>query len=157
MDGELSGNFRSCTKALLLPPDQYDASQIKKAIKVIMPFASACMNFFPVRRQDFCRHSTPTPCHKLFFFIANCERIDKQDGCQKVFVSIANTKWVFLYILTADFAGFCIYCLCHLLNSQGLGTDEDALIEILCTRTNVQIKAINEAYRKRKTRVEHCQ
>lgn len=63
LEGELSGNFRSFCKALCLPPDVYDASEIKRAIK-------------------------------------------------------------------------------------GLGTDEDVLIEILCTRTNAQIKAINAAYRK---------
>lgn len=63
LDSELSGNFRACAKALCLPPDVYDASEVKRAIK-------------------------------------------------------------------------------------GLGTDEDALIEILCTRTNAQIKAIRAAYMK---------
>jgi len=34
LESELSGNFRSCAKALCLPPDVYDASEIKRAIKV---------------------------------------------------------------------------------------------------------------------------
>jgi len=32
---------------------------------------------------------------------------------------------------------------------QGLGTDEAALIEIICTRTQDEIKAMKEAYKKR--------
>ncbi|ELU00440.1 hypothetical protein CAPTEDRAFT_158666 [Capitella teleta] len=63
LKGETSGDFKECLKALCLAPDEYDASEIKRAIK-------------------------------------------------------------------------------------GLGTDEDALIEILCTRTNAQIKAIREAYKR---------
>jgi len=34
LESELSGNFRSCAKALCLSPDVYDASEIKRAIKV---------------------------------------------------------------------------------------------------------------------------
>jgi len=33
---------------------------------------------------------------------------------------------------------------------KGLGTDEAALIEIICTRSNEQLKALKEAYKKRK-------
>ncbi|XP_078350996.1 uncharacterized protein LOC144635778 isoform X3 [Oculina patagonica] len=32
--------------------------------------------------------------------------------------------------------------------TKGLGTDEDVLIEVLCTRTNAQLKEINKAYSK---------
>ncbi|KAL9954885.1 hypothetical protein ACROYT_G042470 [Oculina patagonica] len=32
--------------------------------------------------------------------------------------------------------------------TKGLGTDEDVLIEVLCTRTNAQLKDINKAYSK---------
>ncbi|KAK2142740.1 hypothetical protein LSH36_919g01024 [Paralvinella palmiformis] len=61
LKGETSGDFKEVLKSLCMTPDEYDASEIKRAVK-------------------------------------------------------------------------------------GLGTDEDALIEILCTRTNAQIKAIREAY-----------
>ena len=34
---------------------------------------------------------------------------------------------------------------------KGLGTDEDTLIEILCTRTNREIIEINKAFTKRES------
>jgi len=63
MKGDLSGHFLSTVKALLLPPAEYDASQLRKAMK-------------------------------------------------------------------------------------GLGTDEDVLIEILCTRSNAQLKEIIRVYKE---------
>jgi len=30
---------------------------------------------------------------------------------------------------------------------QGLGTDEHVLVEVICTRSNTQIKAFKEAYK----------
>ena len=38
----------------------------------------------------------------------------------------------------------------HNIVLQGLGTDEEILIEILCSRTNAQIKALTAEYTKRK-------
>ncbi len=38
------------------------------------------------------------------------------------------------------------YCLYNAM--KGLGTNDTALIEILCTRNNTEIKAIKEAYKK---------
>ena len=40
-------------------------------------------------------------------------------------------------------------------SSQGLGTDEDALIEVLCTRDNDQMNALKEAYTRRKDSFTH--
>ena len=45
-------------------------------------------------------------------------------------------------------------CLCYghcflLFLPQGLGTDEDCLIEILCTRSNAEMKALQESYTRR--------
>ena len=65
IDGETSGNFQDTLKALLMAPAEYDAYQLKKAIK-------------------------------------------------------------------------------------GLGTDEDVLIEILCTRSNMQTKEIIKTYKESK-------
>lgn len=35
-----------------------------------------------------------------------------------------------------------------LLASQGLGTDEDSLIEIICSRTNQELQEINRVYKE---------
>ena len=32
--------------------------------------------------------------------------------------------------------------------SQGLGTDEDSLIEIICSRTNQELQEINRVYKE---------
>jgi hypothetical protein len=36
----------------------------------------------------------------------------------------------------------------EILVSQGLGTDESALIEVLCGRTNAEIYALRDLYRR---------
>ena len=36
------------------------------------------------------------------------------------------------------------------MHHQGLGTDEDALIEICCTRNSAEMEAINKKYKESK-------
>ena len=37
---------------------------------------------------------------------------------------------------------------CAFFHLQGLGTDEDVLIEILCTRSNAQLQEIKRVYKE---------
>lgn len=49
------------------------------------------------------------------------------------------------YSANSHFYFPCSDCITFLL--QGAGTDEDCLVELLCTRSNTEIKAFTEAYK----------
>lgn len=64
---------------------------------------------------------------------------------------LSSHLWDVIHVYVVGFFGVAIvklHCLFVLKFSQGAGTDEHALIEILVTRSNEEIHAMNAAYQE---------
>lgn len=124
LSSELSGNFRSVVLGLLMLPPVYDAHELKNAMKVLLNSSHKISSFFLCHFPNLRLHNSTSETH---------------------FSSPAHVTSEFVWRAF----GLTWTVLTQLSLSQGAGTEEACLIDILASRTNGEIKAINAFYKKR--------
>lgn len=118
---ELSGNFRSVVLGLLMLPPVYDAYELRTAIKVCA--THECHPAASFSQNVF------VSCVFFYFYLASC--------CLG-------------RLVLPDPGGFShhLSLFSFFRESQGAGTEEACLIDILASRSNDEIKTINAFYKK---------
>lgn len=119
LSSELSGNFQSVVLGLLMLAPVYDAYELKNAVKVWVKSSCSDQRFKQVLQPDF-----------LFSFVLflSCATVVE---ARHSWVHKSHLRFLFPFFLW-----------------QGAGTEEACLIDILASRSNDEIKAINAFYKK---------
>ena len=150
LNSELSGNFRDVVLGLMMTPAEYDASEVYKAIKVpgltFILSADLIVSLSFTLCLSLSLGTPPSPLSPSFPSLPHSSPL--------LPLSLSSYPSPHSSLPPSPLPSSPIPLLPPSLppppSSQGLGTDESTLIEILCTRTNEEISLLRTQYKSGK-------
>lgn len=177
LKGALSGSLEALMLGLMKSTAQYDASELKASMKVRVTDQQKCLcwsshSYFGVAPRvanqvpegGSCHPSGSAPVsiltYDLLFIKTTVSRIYALDFNSNILIDVFFKVFLILYlswdtvikINSADLvSGFIklLYKSRLCCFFQGLGTDEETLIELVCSRNNEELAEIKKLYRER--------